>query len=221
MSNREIASYLIPYLGGIVFWLAGFVGFLGGFVPSYELGSVRAEEKRHPILPTGHLKGIVVTRSGRICLGIPGFDRIYVYDRSGSFLGCIRFDAGTHDFRMMLDNNGNIHVAALSGSTLYIFDEDGKLLHKEKNEERFSTLEKYDQFNFEDSERHRYRLMGGLLPGVVKSTPDGREIPVISTPLFSLWFLAPVPSLGILAVGALTMLVRTSLLTRDWQWSRM
>ncbi|MHC4213377.1 MAG: hypothetical protein ACYSWP_08410, partial [Planctomycetota bacterium] len=87
-----------------------------------------------------------------------------------------------------------------------VFSTTGELL--EKRSETFSYTKIPDVFERKGPEGNIYKVKGRLIfPKVVKITPSGKEVVLISDPFYLKFINAPLPSFaGILLIGVLSEL---------------
>ena len=138
---------LFKYLMASILLIVGLIGFLRGeFVES---------ESYPPDL--SRPSGIVVDDEGRIYCGIIHGSKINIYDKNGVFSKSINVNADGGVFRIKL-NNDKLEVATARNDMLYVFDYNGALISKEKNEESYDSYEKTNEKNCIDKNNNEYRI---------------------------------------------------------------
>ncbi|MHC4641456.1 MAG: hypothetical protein ACYS32_07405 [Planctomycetota bacterium] len=193
------------------------IGFLSGFFAAGLSATGRPMTSSSIRIPLGVPGGIAIDREGRIYYMANSYNRIQVYDKNGHFL-CGWFFPRSGNLsattQMIIDEDGYLHVESgyyetknpikdLDRKVYSVFSTNGELL--EKRSETFSYTKIPDVFERKDAEGNIYKVKGRLIfPKVVKITPSGKEVVLISDPFHFKFINAPLPSFaGILLISAL------------------
>ena len=192
-------------LGGIGFFLGlpCAVGWLDGLPQWIEF-------------PLGEPEGIAVDAAGRVYLGLQFYHRVQVYDAEGRFLRGFFVNSGGGVFRIRINSEGRLDVAATRGNSLTTYELDGTEVAREVDPTHRRHY--YSEFGEEMQRRAaaphgtEYHLVSGLLfPRVDQVELSGDRRTVIRTDA-ARWFLkGPFPAglfwgLGIAALIGLRAL---------------
>ncbi len=200
----------------LVCWI-WIIAFLSGFFAAGLSATGRPMASSSIRVPLGVPGGIAIDRECRIYYMANSYNRIQVYDKNGHFIRGWFFPRSGNlsaTTQMIIDEEGYLHVEAgyyetknpikdLDRKVYSVFSTDGELL--EKRSETFSYAKIPDVFERKDAEGNIYKVKGRLIfPKVVKITPSGKEILLISDPSHFKFINAPLPSFaGLLLIGTL------------------
>lgn len=154
--------------------------------------------------PLGGVDSIATDSMGRVYCGISFYSRIQVYSNDGSFLrGWF-----VPDSVMMLevDSNDRLHYLALRNDKHYIFKPDGELFKEERVSESFAReFGPNSNLQIDDSLGNIYKIKEPwLFPNVIKISPSGDAVVLVSDPFYLWLFRAPLPSWGLNALIGIT-----------------
>jgi hypothetical protein len=185
------------FLLGVIGWFLPFFGWpFGSWIES----------------PNSEPHGIILDKYGNIYCGSKSYGRIQKYRPNGKYDRGVNTEGGTwqgSDFGFQInekdqlcivvswiskDNKGSVH-------RLRIYDQQGNLLHTEKNESDKRDYIHDMKNSAVDSDGNIYNFQGFLFPRVVKQTQVGDRSIIISTPVL-LWFVqAPFPAFAFFFVS--------------------
>jgi hypothetical protein len=185
-------------LFGVVLMIIGFSGFIGAGILCCLLGGSVPSWME---LPMGEMGSIVVDRAGNIYCASSSYGRIQVFDRAGKFVRGMFIGGGGGRITMYFDSTELLHVYVSKARTLYIFNPDGTLVKKGKDEVA-STIDSSINRHARDREGNTYSTVSpSFYPRVRKTTPEGKESIIVAVPLYLLIFQGPIPAWFIAAIG--------------------
>lgn len=199
-------------------WMIGFVsGFLAGGLSTTGKPMTSSSIRT----PLGVPGGIAVDSEGQIYYMANSYNRIQVYDKNGHFLLGWFFPRPGNlsaTIQMIIDEDGHLHVEAgyyetkhpikdLDRRVYSVYNANGELL--EKRSETFSYTKIPDVFERKDAEGNIYKVKGRLIfPKVVKITPSGEEMVLVSDPFYLKFINVPLPSFAGLFLIAILYNIR-------------
>lgn len=222
-TGLPIHSIVWKILKSISIWGCFFVGwiwmigFVSGFFAAGLSATGRPMASSSIRVPLGVPGGIAIDSESRIYYMANSYNRIQVYEKNGHFL-CGWFFPRSGNLsattQMITDKDDYLHVETgyyetknpikdIDRKVYSVFSTNGELL--EKRSETFSYMKIPDVFERKDAEGNIYKVKGRLIfPKVVKITPSGKEVVLISDPFYLKFINAPLPSFaGILLIVAL------------------
>ena len=207
-TKKTYQTAIIINMASLVFAILGLIGWFGNIIAAQELPFWGAPSSE---LPLGDLRGIAVDSEGRIYCGLQSYERIQVYDASGSFIRGWFVKANGGSFRIRLNSDDQLEVATARNDMFYIFDHNGLIIDQKSNVDHF-----FDEFG-EEGERiysdnkmgTLYSIRGGLLfPHIVKKDLLGNETTVVSTVWYKWLVMKPLPAWLFIAIAALLQIVK-------------
>jgi hypothetical protein len=182
----------------IILIVIGQIGFLGGAIISSRLVEFKRE------LPLGNTEDIVVSRDGRIFLGLQFYGKIQSYDAKGKFLKNWDVDNSAGAFRLDICDD-TLLVATARGDLLIKYNVEGKIIDKQSI--RNIYLKHRESNPYVDSFNNlTYKLNHGLLASVTK-IENGKSEKIISMPFFLMIFKGPMPAFLFAAIGVIIQFV--------------
>jgi len=155
--------------------------------------------------PLGLPAGIAVDSKERIYCVLHSYRRVQVYDNEGRFLRGWSVFVPSGGSNILIDGNNRIHVKTATVDGHYaVFSSEGALL--EKRSKDFYEKKWSGFLETKDNAGNIYRIKDAwFLPKIVKISPSGEEIVIVSDP-FYLWLMkAPFPTgafiLAAMAIG--------------------
>lgn len=156
----------------------------------------------HVRFPLAYAQGITVDNRGRIYCLSRVYNRLQVFDSEGSFLRGWFVDIPHSSYRVTTDASGEyVRVAIEKGGVNLFYDPNGGLVRKD-----IGTGTDF-HYEFRTTRHPRARDVSGnsyeirhsfLHPKIIKTTPDGEEIVLVSDP-FGLWLATmPLPGFALL-----------------------
>lgn len=163
-------------------------------INEYQLSNVE--------FPLGELKGIVVDNEGNIYCGLQSYGRIQVYNEKGKFIKGTFIDAQGGDFKIMIDNDENIHIATIRKGMHYIYKKNLSLATKTSNSQYYFQIGEKNDLQAADKNNNLYQIKYNIIyPTIIKISPSGEENKLISTPLYLWPIMFPLPAWLIGATG--------------------
>ena len=182
---NSILSRIVQKLLGIL-CLAGFLGFLAGFVSSCGGLSWLPSSTEFPL---GDPQDIVVDPAGRIYLGLHFYNRVQQYDSNGYFLRS--WPVAESHFRLYITPRGSLMVSARESSTE--FDGNGKSIPLSPNFNP-TTLPARRSDVIETADGGLEIRNPIIFPRVVSIRADGRERTLIQQPWYRWPITGPLPA---------------------------
>lgn len=153
--------------------LFGIMGFFGGVLSS--LGVLKWIPQNIEF-PLAHIGDIDINRDGKLFVVSRFYGRIQVYGQKGDFLRGWFFYAPSGEVHMKINDQMKVEVTASSMDTIYLFDQNGKLLKTIKCKEgSLYSSEKRKKYLVDESRALRYDVEGLVFPKIILTGPDGKK----------------------------------------------
>jgi uncharacterized protein YneF (UPF0154 family) len=180
MNYKKLLNFI-----SLILILIGFIGFIGGFVISMRLIEFKNE------IPLGDIEGILVSKDGRIFLGLQFYGKIQSYDNQGNYI--MNWDVTNSGgvFRMDIKND-TITVATARGDNLIKYDLVGNKLSQQNISNIYSKFKDSNQFT-DNLTSSTYKINNGLFPNITRQK-DGKCEKIITMSLLQKIFKGPMPA---------------------------
>lgn len=184
--------------------LAGFVGWVGGFLIS--MGAIPYKSE----LPWGDCKGFVVDRDGITYVGSGFYSIVETYDTNGSFLNHFPARSGGGDFFLALDSIGQVVVSGARNNNRFTIDRTGTILYRGEAANDWKKPDMSEQIT--SSKGDIYQMGNTFVPSI-----EQNGNPYIKQGLLISLFSGPFPAF-LYAIAGLALNVT---LRRDESWNPM
>lgn len=202
----SIGCKFVKYISIAILWI-WMIGFLSPFFSAVLSFSGIPMPSSIIRTPLGIPGGIAVDVAGRIYYVSNSYNRIQVYDKNGRFLRGWFFTIPgnlSKTVQVIIDEKNRIHVEAGYYKETYpindpnrkvytVFTQNGKLL--ERRSETFSYMKIPDAFERKAPDGNIHKVKHRLFfPKVLRISPSGKEIVIVSDPIYLKLIDFPVPS---------------------------
>lgn len=197
MKEKSKSVLLLKTLSLILFIIAGLNWFAPSLIRNTNLIKSSTE------LPLAHLQGIVADQQGNVYLGIQFYQRIQLYDSTGTFQKGWFVNADGGIFRMKTNDLNQLEVATARTNLHYIFDQDGNILTLNENREAYSDFGDTNEYMYESQDGTNYTIsLPTLWPHIIKTTSQNPGKTIISVQPKNWFFIGVFPALllGLLAI---------------------
>ena len=183
----------------VCFWtgvfLFGFVCYFASNILELRLTSAKLR------FPLAQISGIAVDGKGRVFCFSRLYNRLQVYDAAGNFLRGWFVDIPTGAFRILVDEQDSIRLASKRSGWNFFFDAHGHLVDKTKRSDFTKEFGWKSPTKVSDSLGNSYKIQSGKIwSKVIKTTPSGAEVELVSDPCRLRLVTAPVPAVPLSAV---------------------
>lgn len=154
--------------------------------------------------PLSRVTDVVADQNGNIIVGVGKFDRLQVYDDSGTFLyGRYVPALGGGGFCFFFDEQGRLNVVSARGNRILTYNAKGRIVKQQKDVQgRIFKKCAARELTFTDSNGNHYSVRNrSWAPEIVRTGKAGRQTLSISTPWYLTPFLGGWPT-GVMFVGS-------------------
>lgn len=197
MKRNSIDVVLLKIISLILFIIAGSSWFAPSLIRNTNFIQSNTE------LPLAHLRGIVADQQDNVYLGIQFYERIQLYDSTGTFQKGWFINANGGRFRLRINDLNQLEVATARTNLHYIFDQNGNLLALNENKEAYGNFGDTNEYVYESEDGTNFTIsLPTLWPHIIKTTSHNPDNTIISVQPKNWFFIGIFPALllGLLAI---------------------